>query len=300
MAAPHWRLTTADHVEAIGMRVLRIAEDMASGSGRLLPSSGQRDILGDAHQPKGNVGGDLMYLIYETKTGFICGQSTSEPPAFAGYATVAVPIAPDLDASYVDAGVIKTRIAIDWSTIAADAWISVNDAAPTTGFVMPIAVGVWRLRAVGKYRGERTLTIQTPAEVETTLVDQAKLEGERRRMLVMSPGGSKKTVYSLKQSEVDSWNDLGSTAATALTAFLGLSLIKQKRKFRFAMAEATIRGEANPAAAIVRFAAGSDAANAEAARIEAIEQAGVTAIKTATTIAAKRAAYAAINWNWSA
>ena len=32
MAAPHLRLTTGDHVEAIGMRVLRIAEDMASGS----------------------------------------------------------------------------------------------------------------------------------------------------------------------------------------------------------------------------------------------------------------------------
>ncbi len=32
MAAPHLRLTTGDHVEAIGMRVLRIAKDMASGS----------------------------------------------------------------------------------------------------------------------------------------------------------------------------------------------------------------------------------------------------------------------------
>ena len=32
MAAPQMRPTTADHVEAIGMRVLRIAEDMAIGS----------------------------------------------------------------------------------------------------------------------------------------------------------------------------------------------------------------------------------------------------------------------------
>jgi hypothetical protein len=32
MAAPQLRLTTANHVEAIGMRILRIAEDMASGS----------------------------------------------------------------------------------------------------------------------------------------------------------------------------------------------------------------------------------------------------------------------------
>lgn len=32
MAAPQLRLTIADHVEAIGMRVLRIAEDMARPS----------------------------------------------------------------------------------------------------------------------------------------------------------------------------------------------------------------------------------------------------------------------------
>jgi len=138
----------------------------------------------------------------------------------------------------------------------------------------------------------------TTASVEADLVARVKSEGEQRRMLVMSPGGSKKTVYSLKQSEVDAWNDLGSTVATMLTTFLGMAAVKQKRKFRFAMAEAALRGEANPAAAIARFAAGSDAANAEAARIEAIEQAGVAAIKAATTIAAKRTAYAAINWDW--
>lgn len=140
--------------------------------------------------------------------------------------------------------------------------------------------------------------VDDPAKVEPHLIADVKAEGERRRMLVLSPGGSKKTVYSLKQSEVDSWNDLGSTLATQLTAALGLSVIKQKRKFRFAMAEAALRGEPNPSAAIARFAAGSDAANAEAARIEAIEQAGVAAIKAATTAAAKRAAYAAINWDW--
>ena len=32
MAAPHMRLTAAEHIEAIGMRVLRIAKDLASGS----------------------------------------------------------------------------------------------------------------------------------------------------------------------------------------------------------------------------------------------------------------------------
>ena len=32
MAAPQLRLTTADHVEAIGMRLLRISEEMRSQS----------------------------------------------------------------------------------------------------------------------------------------------------------------------------------------------------------------------------------------------------------------------------
>ncbi len=241
-----------------------------------------------------------MYLLYDTKTGSICGSSTSKPDSYPGYETVAVPIAPDINANYFDGSMVKARTAIDWSKVPTDAWVSVNDAAPTTSFIMPTAVGVWRLRAIGKYSGEHTLTVQSLQEAETSLVDQVKVEGERRRMLVMSPGGSKKTVYSMKQSEVDAWNELGSTLATALTAFLALSVTKQKRRFRFALIEAAIRGEANPASAIARFAAGSDSANVEAARIEAIEQAAVTAIKAATTIAGKRAAYAAINWNWSA
>lgn len=241
-----------------------------------------------------------MYVLYEIKTGAICGASTSVPGSYPGYASIAVPIAPDITANYVDGPAIKPRIMIDWAAVPSDALVSINDVAPVAGFTLPTAAGVWRLRAVGKYRGERTLTIQTLAEVEAVLIDQTKTEGERRRMLVMSPGGSKKTVYPLKQSEVDNWNDLGSTAATALTAFLSLSLIKQKRKFRFALAEAALRGEATPAAAIARFAVGSDAANAEVARIEAIEQSAVSLIKSATTTTAKRAAYAAINWNWSA
>lgn len=140
--------------------------------------------------------------------------------------------------------------------------------------------------------------VEDPAKVERQLVADAKGEGERRRMLVLSPGGSKKAVYALKQAEVEAWNDLGTTAALALSAFLALPATKQKRRFRFAMAEAAARGEANPAAAIARFAAGADASNAEAARIEAIEQKAVAAIKAATSGAAKRAAAASINWNW--
>lgn len=246
------------------------------------------------------------WIIYDPATGAIRSQAAG-PPGSAKMQTVPdglklslVDQAPVIEASYVVGSAVKPRVDINWDAIPADALVSVNGAAAVAGVKPPTAAGTYLLRAVGKYRGERVVTNLTLPELEVDLIDAVKTEAERRRMLVMSPGGSKKTVYSLKQSEVDTWNDLGGTLATSLTAFLGLSPIKQKRKFRFAMAEAALRGEANPAAAIARFASGSDTANAEAARIEAIEQAGVSAIKAATTIVAKRAAYAAVNWNWSA
>lgn len=139
---------------------------------------------------------------------------------------------------------------------------------------------------------------EDPARIEADLVAGIKAEAERRRMLVLSPGGSKKSIYALKQAEVEAWNELGSTLATALASFLQLPAAKQRRRFRFAMADAAIRGETNPGAAIARFTAGADASNLEAARIEAIEQKGVAAVRVATTAAAKRAAFAAINWTW--
>lgn len=139
---------------------------------------------------------------------------------------------------------------------------------------------------------------EDPARVEAELVTAVKAEAERRRMLVLSPGGSKKSVYALKQAEVEAWNELGTTAAVALASFLQLPAVKQKRRFRFAMADAAARNETNPASAIARFAVGADAANNEAARIEAIEQKAVAAIKAATSATAKRAAFAATNWSW--
>ena len=246
------------------------------------------------------------WIVYDPSSGAIRSQA-SGPAGSAkmqivpdGLKLSLVDQALAIEESYVVGSAVKPRVDINWDAIPADGFVSVNGAAAVAGVKAPTAAGIFRLRVVGKYRGERVYTNFTLPELEVDLIDAVKTEAERRRMLVMSPGGSKKTVYSLKQSEVDAWNELGSTLATALTAFLGLSVVKQKRKFRFAMAEAAARGEANPAAAIARFVLGSDIANLEAARIEAIEQVSVTAIKAATTAAAKRAAYAAINWNWSA
>ena len=98
--------------------------------------------------------------------------------------------------------------------------------------------------------------LDDPVAVERQLVTAVKEESERRTMLVMTAGGAKKTKYAAKAVEVENWGALGAvgaSAATLLAAFNLLPLTARKRKFRFAMAEATFRGEANPAAAIARY-----------------------------------------------
>lgn len=147
------------------------------------------------------------------------------------------------------------------------------------------------------------IDVETAATVEDDLLQRVKAEGERRRMLVLTPGGGKKMVYNAKLAEVETFKALfstvvGGTLAAVLAAVAGLPMADRKRKFRYALAEQALRKETSISAAIGRFEAGADAANAEAARIEAIEQLGTTAIKAATTAPAKRAAYAAINWDW--
>lgn len=129
------------------------------------------------------------------------------------------------------------------------------------------------------------------AKVEANLIVALKDAAEQACMAHLSPGGSKKARYAMKQAEVEAWHGMATTLVSSLTAFLALPSVARSRKFRFAMAEAAMRGEANPSAAIARFAAGADASNVIVARIEAAEQTGVSAIRAATTIAAKRAAY---------
>ncbi|WP_156679341.1 hypothetical protein [Sphingomonas profundi] len=140
--------------------------------------------------------------------------------------------------------------------------------------------------------------VEDPAKIEAVLVGQVKAEGERRSMLVMSTGGAKKTKYAAKAVEVENWYGLGGVGAATsalLAAFNLLNTTVRARKFRYAIADAKAHGDSVDKA-IARFVAGADASQNEAARLEGIEQAGVDAIKAATTVAAKRAAHAAINW----
>ncbi|MGN7160861.1 hypothetical protein [Sphingomonas sp. SAFR-052] len=135
-----------------------------------------------------------------------------------------------------------------------------------------------------------------PADLRADLVASVKSAAEGWRMRVMSPGGSKKTVYSNKQSEVEAFRALGSSLTGRLAALLGLESAVRARKFRYAIADAAIRGEPDISKAIERFTVGADASNAEAARIEAIEQFTVDKLNAAKTVAEMRAIYAAVKW----
>jgi hypothetical protein len=115
-----------------------------------------------------------MFLVYDAETGAICGQSTSEPINFPGHGHLAVFMLPDLAAYYVAGGVVQPRMAIDWAAIANDAWVSTNGGTAATGFVLPTAPGTWELVAVGKYRGEKTITIRSVPEVRSQLLADMK------------------------------------------------------------------------------------------------------------------------------
>ena len=137
------------------------------------------------------------------------------------------------------------------------------------------------------------------AGIEADLIAQVKLISERLSMRVLSPGGSKKMKYASKAAEVEAWYALGAVGAVVSVLLTALNLLPasvRQRRFRYALADAAKRGEANIADAIARFEAGVNAAQGEAARLEAVEQDAVARIKAAGTAAAKQAAYDATSW----
>lgn len=125
--------------------------------------------------------------------------------------------------------------------------------------------------------------------VQARLLDQIDDERERRQMTLLTQGGAKKLIYARKEAEV---RDYRSLTASVLAL---IDLAGRRARFPFAMAEVDRTGEAL-AAVVARFEAGF-ANMATVARIEAVAQAGKRAVRGAATVAAKRAAFAAINWN---
>lgn len=145
-----------------------------------------------------------------------------------------------------------------------------------------------------------------PAKIQPMLIGQVKADNEARvRSLYTTNFGMQKK-YSRKQQEVMDYRALPATV-NALTADLTtalftvplalLNVAQQKKKFRFAMAEAKLRG-VSLGVVIGEYEAAIDVIEDQIADWEAVEKTTVRAIKAATTAAAKRAVYAGINWGW--
>lgn len=136
-----------------------------------------------------------------------------------------------------------------------------------------------------------TAWTESAAAVERRLIAALKLEAERRKMLVRSPGSGKGAEYRRKRDEAMASANVVASVLNALTRPEGL------KQYPAAAMEAALTGEAM-ATVLARYRDASTAADSEVLRISALEQSATRRIKTAGTAAAKRAAFAAIDWSW--
>ncbi len=162
-------------------------------------------------------------------------------------------------------------------------WDSARHKATAIGAAPDPAVQAWN----------GTQWVEDPLKVEAALLPLVDVQREAMQMTVLTPGGAKKYVYNRKAAEA--------IQASGIVASLlnGLTLVDKKKKYPFAYAESALTGDIL-SVVLARFEAGMNVSAIENARIEAVAQKAKRDIKAATTAAAKRVAYAAINWNWSA
>lgn len=144
---------------------------------------------------------------------------------------------------------------------------------------------IWRPMLGGFARAE------TPASVEADLIGQVKGEAERLRMMALTRGAGKAAEYRLKHPEAEASRNLLAAVLDALTK------LDRTKQYPTAATEAALTGE-KLSVVLKRYRDAMDATDAEVRRVSAIEQTGVRAIRAATTVTAKRAAFAAIAWGW--
>ena len=133
-----------------------------------------------------------------------------------------------------------------------------------------------------------------PKALEAVLLASVKSEAERRKMMLLTAGGAKKTEYADKAAEVRTWHTLGGTL-TGVIAVLGLiGGAKMKATFPYAIADAAAFGDTIDKA-IARFAAGMSG-SASVPSICAAEAKACAALKAATTVAGKLAAASSAVW----
>jgi hypothetical protein len=154
------------------------------------------------------------------------------------------------------------------------------------------------------------MMVEIPSKVQASLIAKVKAKNEDLVRSIYSTNFGKQKKYSRKQQEILDFRALsgalGVVVPNALTAPLSsflpglanLSANQQKKKFRYVMAEAKLRG-VSVDIVVGEIEERIDVDEDRIAAWEAVEQAGIRAIKAATTATAKRAAYDAINWNFS-
>lgn len=135
---------------------------------------------------------------------------------------------------------------------------------------------------------------ESASKVLAALLAEVKHEAERRKMVVMSLGGAKKSEYAEKRAEVANYDRLYGVLGGVVAAVNALTDSQQRSMFGHAMADADAFGD-DIAAAIGRFRAGMTASDLFP-RIAAAESKACAAIKAATTVAAKRAAASSVVW----
>lgn len=136
----------------------------------------------------------------------------------------------------------------------------------------------------------RTFVSQVAA-VKQQLIAAVKVEAERRKMLVRSPGSGKGAEYRQKRTEALASATILAATLNALTAADAL------KQYPAAAVEAKLTGE-KLAVVLARYLTASTAADAEINRLAAIEWNAKVKIDAATSVTAARAAAVAVNWTW--
>lgn len=127
------------------------------------------------------------------------------------------------------------------------------------------------------------------AQAEAQLIAEVDRRRERLRAGVMTQGVGQSYAYAQKATEVyDYRNIVGSLLAT-------LTVPKLTARYPFAMAEVAATGD-TLAVVIARFEAGMATSRNKIAAVEAAAVKAKRAIRAASTMAAKHAAYQATTW----
>lgn len=134
----------------------------------------------------------------------------------------------------------------------------------------------------------------------------ARIKADKAAMLAAAYTSvfGKQKIYARKQEEVNAFRALAPLVTNLTTivntvAYTSLGVANQKDKFRFALAEAALRG-VSVGTVINEYATRIDSVEPQSAAWEAIEQVACAAVRAATSGAQVRAAYAAIDWKWTA